>query len=227
MNVRIAIVDDNKDNRYFLAEQMNYSEEITVVFMAKNGVDFLERMKELPPASRPTVVLMDIEMPEMNGIEAVGIGSRIYPDIKFLMLTVFDDDDKIFDAIQNGAGGYLLKDEKTSRIIDYIQQMEELGGAPMSPTIARKALQLLSRSQVESIKTGNRPDKIIDLLSEREKDVLKLLVEGKDYRSIAGTLFLSTHTIRKHIANIYNKLHVSSKAQAINMVHKQNWLRGK
>lgn len=227
MNVKIAIVDDNKDNRYFLSEQMNYSEEITVVFMAKNGVDFLEQMKELPEALRPSVVLMDVEMPEMNGIEAVGIGHQIYPDIKFLMLTVFDDDDKIFDAIQNGAGGYLLKDEKTSKIIDYIQQMQELGGAPMSPTIARKALLLLSRSQIEHIKTGNQPDKISGLLSEREQDVLKLLVEGKDYRAIANTLFLSTHTIRKHIANIYQKLHVSSKAQAINVVHKQNWLPGK
>jgi DNA-binding NarL/FixJ family response regulator len=223
MSIKIAIVDDNKDNRYFLSEQMKFSEEIVVAFTAKNGKDFLEQMKALSPQLHPSVVLMDIEMPEMTGIEAVSIGHRLYPDINFLMLTVFDDDNKIFEAIQGGASGYLLKDEKTSKIIDYIQQIQELGGAPMSPSIARKALQLLSKSNIESAKPDNKTGTIHTMLSGREKDVLKLLVEGKDYKAIAGKLFLSTHTIRKHIANIYEKLHVSSKTQAVNLAYKQNW----
>ena len=221
MKISIAIVDDNTQNRRSLADQMSYSDDISVRFTAKNGIDFLEQMKELSPALHPSVVLMDIEMPEMNGIEVVKYAHQIYPDLKFLMLTVFDDDDKIFEAIKNGANGYLLKDEKTSTIIDHIQQLLEIGGAPMSPSIARKALLLLSRSKLdnqESIK-----DDVSQRLSERECDVLKLVVEGKDYKAIAEKLFLSTHTIRKHIANIYDKLHVSSKAQVINLALQSKW----
>jgi DNA-binding NarL/FixJ family response regulator len=222
MKIPIAIVDDNSENRYFLADQLRYSEEISVVFMARNGVDFLQTMKDLAPQQHPLVVLMDIEMPEMKGTEAVKYARQIYPDLKFLMLTVFDDDDMIFEAIKNGANGYLLKDEKTSTIIDYIQQLLEMGGAPMSPSIARKALSLLSRSQLPD--TAVRED-VPEVLSDRERDVLRLLVEGKDYKAIAERLFLSTHTIRKHIANIYEKLHVSSKAQVINLALQRSWFK--
>src|ERR1700753_1536767 len=180
MKISIAIVDDNTQNRLSLADQMSYSDEITVRFTAKNGNDFLEQMKELSPALHPVVVLMDVEMPEMNGMEAVKYGHQIYPDLKFLMLTVFDDDDKIFEAIKNGASGYLLKDEKTITIIDHIQQLLEIGGAPMSPSIARKALSLLSRSTFNE-DTGTKND-VAERLSERERNVLKLVVEGKDYK---------------------------------------------
>jgi len=221
MKIPIAIVDDNTQNRNFLVDQIKYSKEISVIFTAKNGDDFLTQMKSLPKDLHPAVVLMDIEMPEMNGMEAVKYGRQIYPDLKFLMLTVFDDDDKIFEAIKNGASGYLLKDEKTITIIDHIQQLLEIGGAPMSPSIARKALSLLSRSTFNE-DAGTKND-VAERLSERERNVLKLVVEGKDYKAIAEKLFLSTHTIRKHIANIYEKLHVSSKAQVINMALQSKW----
>jgi len=222
MKIPIAIVDDNTQNRNFLVDQIKYSNEVTVIFTAKNGDDFLTQMKVLPKNLHPAVVLMDIEMPEMNGMEAVKYGRQIYPDLKFLMLTVFDDDDKIFEAIKNGASGYLLKDEKTITIIDHIQQLLEIGGAPMSPSIARKALSLLSRSTFKEGDAGIKND-VAERLSERERNVLKLVVEGKDYKAIAEKLFLSTHTIRKHIANIYEKLHVSSKAQVINMALQSKW----
>jgi DNA-binding NarL/FixJ family response regulator len=221
MKIPIAVVDDNTQNRNFLVDQIKYSKEVTVIFTAKNGDDFLTQMKNLPKNLHPAVVLMDIEMPEMNGMEAVKYGRQIYPDLKFLMLTVFDDDDKIFEAIKNGASGYLLKDEKTITIIDHIQQLLEIGGAPMSPSIARKALSLLSRSTFNE-DAGVKND-VAERLSERERNVLKLVVEGKDYKAIAEKLFLSTHTIRKHIANIYEKLHVSSKAQVINMALQSKW----
>jgi DNA-binding NarL/FixJ family response regulator len=221
MKIPIAIVDDNTQNRNFLVDQIKYSNEVSVVFTARNGDDFLTQMKSLPKNLHPAVVLMDIEMPEMNGMEAVKYGRQIYPDLKFLMLTVFDDDDKIFEAIKNGASGYLLKDEKTINIIDHIQQLLEIGGAPMSPSIARKALSLLSRSTFNE-DAGVKND-VAERLSERERNVLKLVVEGKDYKAIAEKLFLSTHTIRKHIANIYEKLHVSSKAQVINMALQSRW----
>lgn len=226
MKILIAIVDDSTQHRLFLAEQIRYSEEVAVSFTARNGVDFLEQMKELEPAARPSLVLMDIEMPEMNGIETLKYARQIYPDLKFMMLTVFDDDEKIFEAIKNGASGYLLKDEKTSTIIDHIQQLSDIGGAPMSPSIARKALSLLSRSSLASASaTPAQPhgDPLSGYLSDRECDVLKLVVEGKDYRMIAEKLFLSTHTIRKHIANIYDKLHVNSKAQVINLALQRKW----
>ena len=170
----------------------------------------------------PAVILMDIEMPEMKGTEAVKYAHQIYPDLKFLMLTVFDDDDIIFEAIKNGASGYLLKDEKPSTIIDHIQQLLDIGGAPMSPSIARKALLLLSRSKINETNVSSK-DNVAERLSERECDVLKLVVEGKDYKAIAEKLFLSTHTIRKHIANIYEKLHVNSKAQVINLALQSRW----
>ena len=221
MKIPIAVVDDNTQNRNFLVDQIKYSNEVSVVFTAKNGDDFLTQMKNLPKNLHPAVVLMDIEMPEMNGMEAVKYGRQIYPDLKFLMLTVFDDDDKIFEAIKNGASGYLLKDEKTITIIDHIQQLLEIGGAPMSPSIARKAVSLLSRSTFNE-DAGVKND-VAERLSERERNVLKLVVEGKDYKAIAEKLFLSTHTIRKHIANIYEKLHVSSKAQVINMALQSKW----
>jgi len=222
MKIPVVIVDDNTQNRLSLAEQIGYSDEVTVRFTSKNGIDFLEQMKTTPTDMHPMVVLMDIEMPEMKGTEVVRYAHQIYPDLKFLMLTVFDDDDKIFEAIKNGASGYLLKDEKTSTIIDHIQQLIDVGGAPMSPSIARKALSLLSRSRLNETDTGSK-DNVAERLSERECDVLKLVVEGKDYKAIAERLFLSTHTIRKHIANIYEKLHVSSKAQVINLALQSKW----
>lgn len=214
MKISVAIVDDKSQNRISLEEKLKFSDEISVVFTAANGADFLDQIKKLQPSQLPQAVLMDIEMPVMNGIEAVSIGSRLYPDVKFLMLTVFDDDDKIFEAIKAGAGGYLLKDEKISMIIECIQQLTEMGGAPMSPRIARKALDMLMKSSLSFTEKENKPD-VQHVLSERETEVLQLMVDGYDYRAIAEKLFLSTHTVRKHIANIYEKLHVTSKAQAI------------
>ena len=140
MKIPIAIVDDSAQSRITLAERINSSDEIEVRFTATNGEDFLEQMKKLSFSELPKVVLMDIEMPEMNGIEAVGFGKTLYPEVQFLMLTVYDNDEKIFEAIKAGATGYLLKDEKVSKIIEWVQQVAEQEGAPMSPAIARKAI---------------------------------------------------------------------------------------
>ena len=150
MPIKIAIVDDKPQNRILLSEQLRFSKVIEVAFMAKHGVDFMEKMKVLESKNFPQVVLMDIEMPEMDGIETVANARALYPEVKFLMLTVFDDDEKIFEAIKSGANGYLLKDEKISVIEDYVQQIVEVGGVPMSPSIARKAMNMLMKSRASS-----------------------------------------------------------------------------
>ncbi len=144
--MRIALVDDKRLLRTTLSEQLSYYEEITEVLQASDGNEFLLKMKALPLSELPQVVLMDIEMPGMDGIEAVAIAKRIYPDVSFLMLTVFDDDEKLFEAIKAGANGYLLKDEKPGAIVLAITETIYDGGVPMSPRIAQKALVLLRNS---------------------------------------------------------------------------------
>jgi DNA-binding NarL/FixJ family response regulator len=219
MKIPVGIVDDNSQNRLSFAERLNYSDDIDVVLTARDGNDFLEQMKGLKPQQHPGVILMDIEMPAMDGIETVRNAKLLYPQVRFLMLTVFDDDDKIFEAIKAGADGYLLKNEKISLIVDCIVQLSESESAPMSPRIARKALDLLMKASLpESVKdTESTYDYA---LSNREIEILRLTVDGYGYKYIAEKLFLSSHTVRKHIANIYHKLHVTSKAQAIKIATK-------
>ena len=217
--IKIAIVDDNRPNRLSLAERITYDESVEVIFTANDGVQFLQQMEQASLPNVPDIVLMDIEMPFLNGIDAVSQASVLYPGVKFLMLTVFDDDEKIFEAIKAGAIGYLLKDEKVSVILDGLHQIMLYGASPMSPRIARKALEMLGRATVNNLShsAGNDFN-----LSDRERSILKLMVDGLDYRNIAEQLFVSPHTVRNHIANIYNKLHVTSKAQAIKMATKNN-----
>lgn len=213
--MRIAIVDDKQPNRVSLQEKLGFLQDIEVAFLAANGEDFLNQMKTQKETI--DVVLMDIDMPIMNGIEAVNIATGIYHQTKFLMLTVFDDDDKIFEAIKAGAIGYLLKDENVDKIVDALWQIVEFGGSPMSPRIARKALHLLMGAKVET------KQKEETVLSAREMDILKGLVEGLDYKSVAEKLFISPHTVRTHITKIYQKLHVNSKIQAVNLAVKNRW----
>lgn len=212
-------MDDDRLNRTSLAERISYDGSITVIFTAGDGESFLSQMKNTVAEKFPEVVLMDIEMPVLNGIEAVRQGSILYGDVKFLMLTVFDDDEKIFEAIKAGASGYLLKDEKISVILTSIQQLMHYGAAAMSPRIARKALDMLSRATVDNLPAAALND---FHLSEREREILRFLVDGLDYKNIAERIYVSPHTVRNHISNIYNKLHVSSKAQAIKMATKNN-----
>lgn len=219
MAIKIAIVDDKQPNRATLKERITRTGEIEVLFSAANGQEFLELMKEAKGETLPACVLMDIDMPVMNGIEAVSKASEIYPGVRFLMLTVFDDDDKIFDAIRAGALGYFLKDEKIENLIQGIKDVLDSGGSPMSPRIARKALNLLMNAKVEI----DKPEADDSNLSEREKEILKLMVEGHDYKVVAEKLFISPHTVRKHIANIYEKLHVTSKVQAVRLAIKKKW----
>jgi len=221
MSIRVAITDDKQINRTTVKEKIISYKEIELVLEAKNGHDFLEQMKGLPNEKYPQVVLMDLEMPVMDGIQAISIASSAYPEIKFIVLTVFEDNEKIFEAIKAGAGGYLLKDDSAVNIIDAITSVVEYNGIPMSPAIARKTMELLKQS---SAPVTNEKTATESLLSDREMEILKEMVTGKNYRSIGEKLFISPLTVRKHIANIYEKLHVNSRAQIINLAYKNKWI---
>ena len=218
--IKLAIVDDKQLNRVSLSERLNSAHIYEIVFTAENGEDFLDKMKHLPESNRPKVVLMDIDMPILNGIEAVRIASQIYSEVKFIMVTVFDDDDKIFEAIKAGASGYLLKDESSENIAESIRQVIDFGGAPMSPKVARKALNLLMKAELQLESTQKQDD----ILSNRELEILKIMVQGSNYKVIAEKLFISPHTVRKHIANIYEKLHVSNKVEAVKIALSKGWM---
>jgi DNA-binding NarL/FixJ family response regulator len=221
--VIISLVEDNAINRNTFLQKINLLKGYKLSFVAPNGVECMRELKGLPFHSLPQVIFMDLEMPEMDGIQAIALAKSLYPNIHFIVLTVFDDDEKIFDAIKAGASGYLLKHESAAALEDAMENVLKYQGAPMSPAIARKALQLLSRmnTPMAEAKTGsNMPSAITD----REKEILQQMVNGWDAKRIASALNLSVLTVRKHIANIYEKLHVNSKAQIISLAHKNNWV---
>jgi DNA-binding NarL/FixJ family response regulator len=219
MAYRVSIVDDRPQNINSLQEKLHAGGMAVVQFSAPNGAAFLDVMAATSSTAMPQVVLMDIDMPVLDGIETVRQAAPLYPDVRFIMLTVFDDDDKLFEAIQAGAGGYLLKEEGIDAILMAIAEAVDRSGAPMSPRIARKALGLL-RNAADSHKAPV-PE---NTLSERETDVLSELINGLDYKQIAVKLFISPNTVRKHIANIYEKLHVTSRAAAVRVAVKNRWV---
>jgi DNA-binding NarL/FixJ family response regulator len=218
MTIRIAIVDDKSINRDTVKKKLQSYRELELVLVAGNGKDFLEQIKELPEKTKPQVVLMDLDMPILDGIETIRVASAIYPQTKFIVLTVFEDTERIFEAIKAGANGYLLKDDRAVNIVDAITNVYEHNGVPMSPSIARKAMELM---------LGNVPAVNKEIanagelgLTNREIEILKELSSGASYNLIGEKLFISPLTVRKHVTNLYEKLHVSSRAQIINLAHK-------
>ena len=221
--IKIAITDDKLVNRKTVRTNLQENRDLHIIFEAENGEDFLEQMKKLSADELPDVVLMDIDMPVMNGIEAIAHGTIHFPDVKYLVLTVFDDDDKIFEAIQAGASGYLLKDDDATEIVDAITNAVENNGVPMSPAIARKTLLWLRQAE-KPASAGTEKSMHSEILTDRETEILMLMVDGLDYKKIAEKLFISPLTVRTHTSKIYEKLHVNSKAQAIQMAHKYKWV---
>lgn len=225
VKIKIGLVDDKAVNRTNITEKLKQFSDLDLCFVAINGHDCLEQLKGLPTEKLPQVIFMDLEMPELDGIQTIRIARTLYPWVNFIVLTIFDDDDKIFEAIKAGAHGYLLKDENAVALRSAVSNVLESGGAPMSPAIARKAFNLLGRSQVDK-KTKVETDHYYEsILTEREKEILLQTINGLDAKQIASLLNISVLTIRKHIANIYHKLHVNSKAQVISLAHRQNWFQ--
>ena len=219
-HIPVALVEDNPVNRKTFLQKMAGLPQYEICFVAEDGNECLEELKGLPEAKLPQVIFMDLEMPHLNGIETIAIAKSLYPQIHFIVLTVFDDDEKLFEAIKAGASGYLLKHEPALVLQDAITNVIEQGGAPMSPAIARKALQLLSQS-IKGLEGDG--EHLPGTITEREKEILQYTVNGWDAKRIASVLGISTLTVRKHVANIYTKLHVQSKAQVIQMAHKHGW----
>jgi len=221
--LRIGLVDDKKVNRTSITDKLRQFDNLDLCFVAINGNDCMEQLKLMPLHKMPQVIFMDLEMPGMNGIQTISIARSLYPDIYFIVLTIFDDNEKIFDAIRAGAHGYLLKDESAAGLRDAIVNIAEHGGAPMSAAIARKAFQILSRVEVKPDDTKTETGVFDELLTAREKEILQQTIKGHDAKRVAEIMNSNVLTVRKHIANIYRKLHVSSKAQVIAMAHKNNW----
>ncbi len=203
--IRVSIFEDSKHLRETFEMLINASSDIKCSGAYSHGNDVLEELKKSPCE----VVLMDIEMPGINGIEATRKIKEKYPNIQILIQTVFFEDQYIFDAICSGASGYILKSSSPQEYLEAISEVDK-GGSPMSPGIARKVLELF-RTNVESKSpTENRYN-----LSEKEKRVLQLLVSGKSYKMIAAELGIAFDTVKSHIRNIYTKLHVNSGTEAV------------
>ncbi len=215
MKIRTAIVDDNSFLIHAVKEKLSFFEDIQVRLIATNGKDLLEKLEQ---NSRIDLILMDIEMPVMDGIEATQLVKQRYPQIKIVMLTVFDNDSNIFNAIRAGADGYLLKDVDPDKLHAGILQTLN-GGAAMNPAIALKTLKLLRSPEQLNNLSEHKED---FALSEREQQVLEQLASGLSYTVIAKNLILSPSTVRKHIENIYKKLQVHSKLEAVSKARKHN-----
>jgi DNA-binding NarL/FixJ family response regulator len=202
-NIRVALFEDNRHLRESLFDLLESSDGYTCAGAFAHCERVIENIEE----TQPDVILMDIELPVINGIEAVKLIRERYPDIRILMETIFEEDEKIFQSICNGAQGYILKNTPPKEILNAIREIYE-GGAPMSPIIASKVLRMFKNNL-----TNDTDDSFH--LSIREKEILKCLVDGMSYKMIADTCFISADTVNGHIKNIYKKLQVHSKGEAV------------
>jgi DNA-binding NarL/FixJ family response regulator len=202
-NIKVVIFEDNTNLRRGLTTLINGSNGFECAGAFGNCDNLLKNITD----TKPDVVLMDIEMPGMNGIDAVKMLKPQFPEIKILMETIFEDDEKVFHSILSGAKGYILKNTPPSQILEAIREIHE-GGAPMTPSIASKVLDMFkSGTSFSKDETYN--------LTEREREVLKYLVDGMSYKLVAEKCFVSLDTVGTHVKNIYKKLQVHSKSEAV------------
>lgn len=202
MQTGILVYEDNDNLRESLCNLVNFSKDLLLLGNFSRVDHVTEQVKEL----QPDVILMDIDMPGMNGIEAVKLIRRFNQQVHIIMLTVFDDNRHVLDAICAGASGYLLKKYISDHLTDAIVQVQ-LGEAPMSPGIARMVIQSMQQTQ--------QPEKDKYNLTNREKEILSKLSKGNSYKLIAAELVISIDTVRTHIKNIYEKLQVHTQTEAV------------
>lgn len=202
MGISLVIVEDDLEVLKGIKQLLRLSEELYILDTFTSAESFIENVDEL----KPDVVLMDIGLPKMNGIECVEKLKPKYPNMQFLMCTNFDDDEKVFEALRAGANGYVLKNAEIQTIIQAISEVQR-GGSPMSRSIARKVIESFHSQGLKEIKYN---------LSKREAEILNWLSKGFRYKEIGEKLYISTETVRTHIRNIYGKLQVQSRTEAIN-----------
>ena len=209
--IKVLLYEDNPQLREGLTMLIDGSDGFTVLASYKNCDNVTDEVE----AWKPDVILMDIDMPGTNGIEGLKKIRARNTDVKILMLTVFDDNKNVFEAIRNGANGYVLKKTPPAKLLEYIEEAAS-GGAPMTASIATQVLKMFSQ-----VNTSQNDDYN---LSDREKQVLQLLVDGYSYKMIASEMFISIDTVRSHIKKIYEKLHVNSKSEAVAKAFKDKLL---
>ncbi len=211
--VRVALFEDNKKYRESLSIIIEGTPGFALAGAFENAIEIEDKIV----GCNPDVVLMDIEMPQIDGISALRILKKNFPKLNVLMQTVFEDDDKIFESICNGASGYILKSTNPAQILEAIIETYH-GGAPMSPVVAKKVLKLLAlqKQQAEIITTDTFK------LTPREKEVLTHMVNGLSYKMIAHKCGITFETVRSHIKNIYEKLHVATMTEAVAKAIKNN-----
>lgn len=200
--IKVLLYEDNPQLREGLTMLINGSDGFEVIAAFKNCENVVDEVT----AFKPDVVLMDIDMPVVNGIEGLKRIRAVNDQVKILMLTVFDDNQNVFQAISNGANGYVLKKTPPARLLEYIGEAAT-GGAPMTASIATQVLKMFANMNTKQGEDYH--------LSDREKQVLQLLVDGYSYKMIANEMFIAIDTVRSHIKKIYEKLHVNSKSEAV------------
>ncbi len=206
MDISVAIVEDNNDIRNALEQIIDMADGYTLAGSCVNGEEAIINI----PHFKPRIVLMDINLGGINGIEVVRVLKEEHPEILFMMCTVYEEDEKIFEALNAGASGYVLKKTAPDKLLDAIKELYE-GGAPMSSQIARKVVTTFQNKTIASA-----PNDTLGLLSRREKEILEMLSKGLLYKEIAGQLSISSETVRKHVYHIYEKLHVGTRIEAVN-----------
>jgi DNA-binding NarL/FixJ family response regulator len=208
MPIMVSIVEDLAEVRQGLAELIASDRELFLVGSFEDAESAVGQL----PALQADIVLMDINLPGMSGIDCIRNIKTKCPATQFLMFTVYENDEKVLQALQAGATGYLLKRTEPKRILESIKELSQ-GGSPMSSNIARKLLNIFLNEKVKTKK---------DILSDRENEVLQLLADGLLYKEIAAQLFIGHGTVRQHIHNIYEKLHVHNRTEAVNRYFERN-----
>jgi DNA-binding NarL/FixJ family response regulator len=207
MKIPVAIVEDNNDIRLALEQIISMSDYCELAGSCVNGEEALIQI----PVLEPKVVLMDISLGGISGIEVVRELKVAHPEILFMMCTIYEDDEQIFEALSAGASGYILKKTPPGKLLESIQELMD-GGSPMSSQIARKVVAAFQNKKSESQAT----ESALSVLSKREKEILEMLSKGLLYKEISDAVFISTETVRKHVYHIYEKLHVNNRVEAVN-----------
>ena len=205
MNIPISIVEDNHDIRNALEQIIEMTDGLELVCSCESGEDALLNL----PIFLPKIVLMDIHLGGINGIEVVRQLKQTHPKMLFMMCTVYEEDEKIFEALKAGANGYIIKKTAPSKLLDAIKELNN-GGAPMSSQIARKVVSAFQN------KPSLAAEGLVEILTKRELEILEMLSSGLVYKEIADKLNISSETVRKHVYNVYHKLHVSNRVEAVN-----------